>query len=136
MLNRIDVTGNPVNFIDPFGLETIYHGYAAYYNLPGSQTASGGIFDPTAFTAAMTSEKASFGTEVTVEYTSNDGSGTNSVCVEVNDRGPFARGPDGKKPLKPFRPDPEKIIDLTPAAFEQLVGSLGPGKVPVAVRVP
>ena len=53
----------------------------------------------------------------------------------VNDRGPFQRGPD-KKALKPLRPDPNIIIDLTPAAFKQLTGGLGLGIVPVKVTVP
>jgi hypothetical protein len=112
---------------------TVYQGEATYYNLPGAITASGEPFDAKKFTAAMTAEKAGLGDTVTVEY--NNGSKTNSVCVTVNDRGPFARDAQGK-PIKPLTPDANIIIDLTPAAFRALVGSLGPGRVPVTVRVP
>jgi RHS repeat-associated protein len=132
------VLNDPVIFVDPLGWEKLYTGYATYYNLVGYRTASGVPFDPNALAAAMTAEKAPFGTEVTVEYTYTDKEGkshTRSICVRVNDRGPFERAPD-RKPLYPLRPDPEKIIDLTPTAFQKLVGSLGPGKVRVRVRVP
>ena len=54
---------------------------------------------------------------------------SNSICVEVNDRGPFARGADGKA-LKPLQADPNKIIDLTPEAFEKLTGVKDAGKNP------
>ncbi len=57
------------------------------------------------------------------------------IKVKVNDRGPFERSKDGKA-LRPLRPDPGIIIDLTPAAFRAMVGSLGPGKVYVRVTVP
>ena len=114
--------------------EAVYHGFATYYD--GKTTASGAKFDSHAMTAAMTKEKVPvFGTKVIVEYTPKHGSGTNSICVEVNDRGPFERGPD-EKALKPYRPDPDIIIDLTLAAFEKLVGSKKLGKVHVAVKVP
>ena len=129
---------DPVNWVDPWGLDRVYSGYATYYNLPGSKTASGEIFDPSKYTAAMTAEKADLGTDVTVEYSHKDANGqdtTSSCTVTVNDRGPFARGKDGKA-LKPLRPDPEKIIDLTPTAFRDLAGSLGLGKIPVIVRIP
>jgi len=60
---------------------------------------------------------------------------TRTVSVIVNDRGPFARNADGK-PLHPLRPDPRGVIDLTPAAFRQLVGTLRVGRVHVTVTVP
>jgi RHS repeat-associated protein len=132
------VLNDPVVWIDPWGLDRVYTGYATYYNLPGSKTASGAKFDPKILSAAMTSEKAAIGDIVTIEYISVDKNGKQSkksICVTVNDRGPFARDSKGK-PISPLIPDPNIIVDLTPTAFTQLVGSLGPGKVSVTVRVP
>jgi hypothetical protein len=41
--------------------------------------------------------------------------------VRVNDTGPFAL--DAKdKLVRPLRPNPDRVIDLTPAAMEALVG--------------
>jgi hypothetical protein len=127
------VQNNPVNWIDPDGLERLFSGYATYYNLVGSKTASGAMFNPNIMAAAMTGEKAALGTTVTVKY-KKDGC-EKEIKVVVNDRGPFARGANGKA-LKPLRPDPSKIIDLTPKAFRELTGSLGAGKVWVTVEVP
>jgi len=117
---------------------TEYSGDATYYNLPGAKTASGQRFDPNRMTAAMTAEKAKLGQTVKVTYTYQDEQGktvTRTMAVVVNDRGPFARNADGK-PLHPLRPDPEGVIDLTPAAFRQLVGTLRVGRVHVTVKVP
>ncbi len=107
-----------------------YVGYCTYYNLPGL-TASGEYFNRNAMTCAMTGEKANLGTIVKVR---SDVSGR-TIKVKVNDRGPFERGPDGRA-LRPLRPDRDVIIDLTPAAFRAMVGSLGSGKVRVRVSVP
>jgi RHS repeat-associated protein len=126
-------SNSPINWVDALGLARIFAGLASYYNLIGSETASGEMFDPNAFTAAMTSEKVPLQTVVTVKY-KNDGC-EKSVTVRVNDRGPFARGPNGKA-AKPLRPDPNIIIDLTPAAFKALTGHLGYGVVPVTVEAP
>ncbi len=41
--------------------------------------------------------------------------------VLINDRGPFATDKYGA-PIKPYRPHPTRIIDLTPAAFNALTG--------------
>jgi rare lipoprotein A (peptidoglycan hydrolase) len=116
-----------------------YKGFATFYNLPGRKTASGQAFDGNAMTGAMTAEKVPhLGTKVTVEYACVDKSGkqtTRSISVTVNDRGPFLRGLDGK-PVTPLQPDLSKIIDLTPKAFQELVGSLSAGKAPVKVIVP
>jgi len=108
-----------------------YTGWCTYYDLPERQTASGDTFDPNAMACAMTREKAQLGTIVKVR---SEVSGR-VIKVKVNDRGPFARGGDGKA-LRPLRPDPSIIIDLTPAAFRAMVGALGPGKVQVRVTVP
>lgn len=60
---------------------------------------------------------------------------TRSISVVVNDRGPFARDANGKAAV-PLQPSSERVIDLTPAAFEKLVGTTKPGLVPVTVTVP
>ncbi len=115
-----------------------YSGEATYYNLPGAKTASGQRFDPNRMAAAMTSEKAKLGQRVMVTYSYKDKQGktiSKAISVTVNDRGPFERNPDGT-PKRPLRPDPRGVIDLTPAAFRQLVGTLRPGRVHVTVTVP
>lgn len=115
-----------------------FKGDATYYNLPGSKTASGYPFDPNKMAAAMTSEKVPLNQTVSVTYTYKDAQGnsvTKTIPVVVNDRGPFARDAHGKA-LHPLRPDPKGIIDLTPAAFRQLAGSLKPGRISVTVTVP
>jgi len=115
-----------------------FRGNATYYNLPGKKTASGTMFDPDKMAAAMTAEKAKLGQTVTVTYTYKDQRGnavTRSISVVVNDRGPFARGTDGKATM-PLQPAAEGVIDLTPAAFKKLVGTTKPGHVPVTVTVP
>lgn len=86
----------------------------------------------------MTSEKAKLGQTVKVTYTYEDEQGktvVKTISVVVNDRGPFERNPDGT-PKHPLRPDPQGIIDLTPTAFRQLVGTLRVGRVHVTVTVP
>jgi rare lipoprotein A (peptidoglycan hydrolase) len=117
---------------------THYSGQATYYNLPGRKTATGKKFDPDKMAAAMTAEKAKLGQKVTVTYTYQDSDGktvTKSISVVVKDRGPFARGADGKATV-PLQPAPGRVIDLTPAAFEKLVGTTRPGHVDVTVTVP
>ena len=124
------VSGNPVLLIDPWGLCDSYTGNASYYNLPGNKTASGTLFNANTFAGAMTSDKVhKLPTTVTVTFEGN------SIQVEVNDRGPFMVGADGKA-IKPLQPHPTRIIDLTPAAFKALSGSLKSGVIPVTVEVP
>ena len=91
----------------------------------------------------MTKEKVpKFGTVVTVsmkctitEKNGKQQTTTKTIQVTVNDRGPFKRGKD-HKPLRPLEPDPDTVIDLTPAAFKTLVGDLSTGRVHVTVTVP
>ncbi len=86
----------------------------------------------------MTSEKTKLGQRVMVTYSYKDKQGktiSKAISVTVNDRGPFERNPDGT-PKRPLTPDPRGVIDLTPAAFRQLVGTLRPGRVHVTVTVP
>lgn len=76
-------------------------GKASYYGdeLQGQKTASGAKFDPDAMTAAHPT--LPLGTEVTVTDPATD----KQVEVEINDRGPFAKGRD---------------IDLSKGAAEKL----------------
>ena len=76
--------------------------------------------------AAMTSEKAALGTQVEVTYTPSGGGPPVTICVGVDDRGPFERDSKGR-PLRPLRPDPNGLIDLTPAAFRALTGGISAG---------
>ncbi|GGA41943.1 hypothetical protein GCM10010981_33700 [Dyella nitratireducens] len=127
--------GNPVSLIDFWGLDTTYTGQATYYSLNGYKTASGGLFDGTVMAAAMTGDKVPLGTMVAVTYTQPGGKQV-TVCVTVNDRGPFARDGNGR-PIHPLRPDSMDIIDLTPAAFRALAGSTKAGRLNnVTVTVP
>jgi rare lipoprotein A len=82
----------------PFFSQT---GIASFYGgaLDGKTRADGGIFDPNAFTAAH--PRLAFGTVVRV---TNLGNGR-TVKVEINDRGPKAKG---------------RIIDLSMAAARAL----------------
>jgi rare lipoprotein A len=77
----------------------------------GSSTASGEAFSPAKLTAAH--RTLPFGTMVRVTNLSNG----RTVVVRINDRGPFNKS---------------RIIDLTPAAAEQLHFS---GLAPVALAV-
>jgi len=73
-------------------------------------------YDPNAMTAAMLG--VAFGTVVTVTLA---GDPSRSITVTVTDRGAYVAG---------------RVIDLSPAAFTALVGSLAPGVVQVVVTVP
>lgn len=107
-------------------------GYATFYNLPGSNTASGKPFDPNSMSAAMTGDRAPLGSTVTVQL---QGDPNSSVIVKVNDTGPFARDAHGKA-LQPLKPDPNIVIDLTPQAFDKLTNNnRALGKVPVIVTI-
>ena len=77
-------------------------GMATYYDLPGSKTASGQVFDRNGLNAAMTSEKSAIGTKVRVQLQSDP---SRSIDVIVNDAGPFARDANGR-PMHPLRADP------------------------------
>ncbi len=76
-------------------------GHASYYSneFAGRRTASGEMFDPSAFTAAH--RTVAFGTRVKVTHLGNG----REVIVRVNDRGPWGRG---------------RIIDLSYAAAREL----------------
>ena len=89
-------------------------------------------------TAAMTAAKARLGQTVAVTYTYNDAQGkttAKTILVTVNDRGPFDRDGSGKAKI-PLQPAPGRVIDLTPSAFEKLVGTTKPGHIYVIVTVP
>ena len=55
--------------------------------------------------------------------------------VTVNDRGPFAINDKGKV-VRPLKPHPIRIIDLTPTAFKTLTGDLDLGVINVRVVAP
>lgn len=95
------------------GMEEV--GMASWYGAPhhGRRTASGEVFDMHQLTAAH--KTLPFGTRLLV--TNRD---TNqSAEVRVNDRGPFVGG---------------RILDVSYAAA-RLLGAVGPGLIPVRVRV-
>ncbi len=90
-------------------------GEASWYGHPyhGRRTASGEIFDMHQMTAAH--RALPFGTWVLVENSANG----RSVKVRINDRGPFRS---------------RRILDVSYAAARAL-GALGPGVIPVRLRV-
>jgi rare lipoprotein A len=90
-------------------------GYASWYGHPyhGRRAASGEVYDMHDLTAAH--RTLPFGTRVLV--TNRD---TGQVVeVRINDRGPFVDG---------------RILDLSYAAA-RVVGAVGPGTIPVSLRV-
>jgi rare lipoprotein A len=90
-------------------------GMASWYGAPhhGRRTASGEVYDMHQLTAAH--KTLPFGTRVLV--TNRDTS--QSAEVRVNDRGPFVGG---------------RILDVSYAAA-RLLGAVGPGTIPVRVRI-
>jgi rare lipoprotein A len=90
-------------------------GLASWYGVPhhGRRTASGEVFDMHQLTAAH--RTLPFGTRVRVVNRDT----SQSAEVRVNDRGPFVDG---------------RILDVSYAAA-RLLGIVGPGVVPVRVRV-
>jgi rare lipoprotein A (peptidoglycan hydrolase) len=95
------------------GMEEV--GMASWYGAPhhGHRTASGEVFDMYQLTAAH--KTLPFGTRLLV--TNRDTS--QSTEVRVNDRGPFVEG---------------RILDVSYAAA-RLLGAVGPGIIPVRMRV-
>lgn len=95
------------------GMEEV--GMASWYGAPhqGRRTASGEVYDMHQLTAAH--KTLPFGTRLLV--TNRDTS--QSAEVRVNDRGPFVKG---------------RILDVSYAAA-RLLGAVGPGLIPVRVRV-
>jgi rare lipoprotein A len=90
-------------------------GLASWYGAPhhGRRTASGEVFDMHQLTAAH--RTLPFGTRVRV---TNRDTGQ-SAELRINDRGPFVDG---------------RILDVSYAAA-RLLGAIGPGTIPVRVRV-
>ena len=79
----------------------VQEGRASYYadSFQGKKTASGAVYDKGALTAAH--RTLPFGTKVRVTYLKTK----KSVVVEINDRGPYAKG---------------RIIDLSTAAARKI----------------
>ena len=92
-------------------------GEASWYGNPyhGRRTASGEIYDMNQMTAAH--RTLPFGTRVRVDSLL-DGS---SIEVRINDRGPF-------------KDEDKRILDLSYAAA-RLLGVIGPGVIPIRLRV-
>jgi len=90
-------------------------GKASFYAMKfqSRKTASGGLFDQSAFTAAH--RTLPFGTKVKITNVRNG----KSVIVRINDRGPFVRG---------------RIIDLSRSAFSQ-IGNTSAGVIDVKLEV-
>jgi rare lipoprotein A len=105
----------PVHTPHPVFDEYEETGEASWYGHPyhGRRTASGEIFDMYQMTAAH--RTLPFGTWVLVENSANG----QSVKVRINDRGPFRS---------------RRILDVSYAAARAL-GALGPGVIPVRLRV-
>jgi hypothetical protein len=96
-------------------------GSASFYNPgAGTPTASSMGFDPTFYGAAMYGRPGfRLGDIVRVQLQDDP---TRFVDVRVNDTGPFAVDARGHL-VRPLRPNPDRVIDPTPAAMEALVGS-------------
>jgi len=87
-----------------------FAGDATYYPKVGRTTASGAPYDPNGRTAAMTKEKAKFGTTVTIRMRDDP---SRSVTAIVNDRGPFS-GDRMARPSGPCSPIPKASSILRP----------------------
>ena len=99
----------------PISARTV-SGVASWYNLVGRQMANGRVFDANAMNAAML--KVPLGTVVTVHLADDP---SRNVSVTITDRGPYKAG---------------RVIDLTPAAFQALTGTLNAGLARVVVTLP
>ena len=93
-------------------LQRAGEGLASFYG-SDLQTASGERFNPRAMTAAH--RTLPFGTWIHVENLDNH----RTVEVRINDRGPFVD---------------QRILDLSHAAA-RVIGAIGPGLVPIRLRV-
>ena len=96
----------------------VQEGKASYYadSFQGKKTASGALYDKGALTAAH--RTLPFGTKVRVTYLKTK----KSVVVEINDRGPYAKG---------------RIIDLSTAAARKIgLIKRGHGKVRLEILKP
>jgi len=118
-------------FSSCFVLSEIKHeGLASYYSVRsngGSHTASGEKLNDKAYTAAH--PKLPFGTILRITNLSNN----KQVLVRINNRGPFATNTNGKA-IRPLKPHPERIVDLSIAAAEKL-GFIRDGVTKVRIEV-
>jgi rare lipoprotein A len=99
-------------YVDNGGGGSSFSGKASYYWEPQA-LASGGRFNPNAYTAAH--KTLPFGTKVRVTNRNNG----ESVVVVINDRGPYVAG---------------RVIDLSKAAAHS-ISMQGAGVVPVTVTI-
>jgi rare lipoprotein A (peptidoglycan hydrolase) len=101
----------------------VFTGQASYYNGPSPDTASMQPFDKTKIAGAMTNEKLpKFPVTAIVTYKRPGSGKIIRLPVLINDHGPFATDKSGLA-LRPLRPHPTRVIDLTPAAFTALTGA-------------
>jgi len=109
------VTPSPRPPALPAAADLVETGQASWYGHPhhGRRTASGEVFDMNELTAAH--RTLPLGTRVLVTNTDTG----EALEVRINDRGPFARG---------------RILDLSYAAG-RILGAVGPGVIPVRLRV-
>jgi RHS repeat-associated protein len=103
----------------------------------GKKLPDGSPFDPNGWSAAMYG-KGTYGKTVDVYYLDDEGNViSQALNVKVNDSGPFAVDSNGHA-IFPLQPNPDRIIDLTPAVYQALTGysscRLGPGVIPVRVE--
>jgi rare lipoprotein A len=92
------------------------NGYVTHYSVKsngGTTTASGVPLSDSALTAA--SCYYALGSIVRVTNPKNG----KSVDVKITDRGPFATSANGKA-LRPLRPHPKRIMDLSVAAAKRI----------------
>lgn len=109
--SRAVVTSPPIP--PSLGAEEV--GVASWYGVPhhGRRTASGEVFDMHKLTAAH--RTLPFNTRVVVTNRDTD----QAAELRINDRGPFVAG---------------RILDVSYAAA-RLLGAVGPGTIPVRIRV-
>jgi len=105
------------------GSTKIFTGEASYDTGPSPYTASKQPFNKAKIAGAMTHEKlAKFPVAVIVTYKRPGSGKIIRLPVLINDHGPFATDKYGQA-LRPLRPHPTRVIDLTPAAFTALPGA-------------
>lgn len=120
----LGVTGDPGQPTNTQKGTLLKRGRASWY-ASGTQTATGERFDPDGISAAMYGTRSPFQVRVVRTDTGQE------LVVRVNDAGPFAVDSQGKA-LRPLRPHPTRVIDLSRGAFSRL-GNLSEGTFPVEV---
>ncbi len=109
------------NIIKRIDTSKYHYTKASWYGpgFEGKKTASGEIYDSNLMTCAST--VLPLGTKIEVTNLDNN----QSIQVIVNDRGPYdCFIVDGKvKPYRPLRKHPDRLIDLSKAAFSAIAST-------------